>query len=199
MTKRVAILVVVLALLVAGCGAPAAAPTTVPATQAPVVEPTATPVPPTNTPVPPTATAVPPTSTPVPPTDTPVPPTEEPTTEPTAEPTEQPVDPTEEPSSGIPGIPHAIAGIETQCLTCHGPTGVKPVPADHEGRPVDTCTACHQLEDDAGPLGSDIPHAIVGMEGQCLTCHGEGGVKPAPADHAGRPADTCTTCHQPQS
>ena len=194
MIKRIAILVVVSALLVAGCGAPAAAPTAVPATQAPVA-PTATPVPPTNTPVPPTATVAPPTATAVTATDTPVPPTEEPT----EEPTEQPADPTEEPSSGIPGIPHAIAGIETQCLTCHGPAGVKPVPSDHEGRPVDTCTTCHQLDDDAGGLGPDIPHSIVGMEGQCLTCHAAGGVKPAPADHEGRPADTCTTCHQPQS
>ena len=195
MFKRLTILMIVLVLLLAACGAPAAAPTAAPATQAPVVEPTATAVPPTNTPVPATATAVPPTATKAPPTDTPVPPTEEPT----EEPTEQPADPTEEPGSGIPEIPHAIVGIETQCLTCHGPAGVKPVPADHEGRPVDTCTACHQLEDDAGPLGSTIPHAIVGMEGQCLTCHGEGGVKPVPADHEGRPVDTCATCHQPQS
>lgn len=70
----------VLALLVAACGAtPTATP--VPSTATPVpptatpVPPTATPVPPTATPVPPTATAVPPTATPVPPTATPVPPT----------------------------------------------------------------------------------------------------------------------------
>lgn len=201
MLKRLTIPLIVVILLLAACGAPAAAPTVVPATQAPVVEPTATSVPPTNTPVPPTATSVPPTDTAVPPTDTPVPPTVEPTEVPTEEPTEQPADPTEEPGSGsgIPEIPHAIVGIEDQCLTCHGPAGAKPVPSDHEGRTVDTCTACHQLEDDAGPVGSTIPHAIVGMEGQCLTCHGVGGVKPVPADHEGRPADTCTACHQPQS
>lgn len=204
MHKRIVVLFVILALLVAGCGGSSAQPTTAP-TQAPVVEPTATsvpatntPVPPTNTPVPATNTPVPPTVTPVPPTDTPVPPTAT-VAAPTEEPTEEAVEPTEEAGSGIPMIPHSVTGIEDQCLTCHGPAGVKPVPADHEGRTVDTCTACHQLEDDAGGLGSDIPHSIVGMEGQCLTCHGEAGVKPAPADHEGRTVDTCTTCHTPQS
>ncbi|MCB0199925.1 MAG: hypothetical protein H6649_06380 [Caldilineae bacterium] len=207
MHKRLVVLLVVLALLVAGCGGSSAQPT-----QAPVVEPTATTVSPTNTPVPPTDTAVPPTDTPVAPTDTPVPPTDTPvpptatsapaTEEPTeeaAEPTEEPVEPTEEPAGGVPTIPHAVVGIETQCLTCHGPNGVKPVPADHEGRTVDTCTMCHVPEAGGGAVAPGIPHAIVGMEGQCLTCHGESGVKPAPADHEGRPVDTCTTCHQPQS
>jgi len=191
------VLLVVLALLVAGCGGSSAQPT-----QAPVVEPAATSVPATNTPVPATNTPVPATNTPVPPTNTPVPPTNTPvpaTVAPTEQPTEAAVEPTEEPAGVIATIPHAIAGIEDQCLTCHGPDGDKPVPADHAGRPVAACTACHQLADDAKPLGSAIPHAIVGMEGQCLTCHGEAGTKPVPADHAGRPADTCTACHQPQS
>jgi outer membrane biosynthesis protein TonB len=82
-----AIGLVALGILVAGCGAtptPAAVAlatdTLAPATATPTSVPpeaTATPVPPTETPtpVPPTATAtpVPPTATPLPPTDTPVP------------------------------------------------------------------------------------------------------------------------------
>ena len=197
MHKRIVVLLVVLALLVAGCGGSAARPT-----QAPVVEPTATAVPATNTPVPPTNTPVPATNTPVPPTNTPVPPTNTPvpaTVAPTEEPTEAAAEPTEEPADGIPAIPHAVVGIEDQCLTCHGPAGTKPVPADHEGRTVDTCTMCHVPEAGGSSVAPAIPHAIVGMEGQCLTCHGDAGVKPAPADHEGRPVDTCTTCHQPQS
>lgn len=68
-----------LGVMLAGCAAPAAAPSATsvspPATPQP---PTATPVPPTATPAPPTATPVPPTATPVPPTAAPVPPTPEP-------------------------------------------------------------------------------------------------------------------------
>jgi hypothetical protein len=30
------------------------------------------------------------------------------------------------------------------CLTCHGPAGVKPVPANHAGRTADMCLACHR-------------------------------------------------------
>ena len=105
-----------------------------------------------------------------------------------------------------PKIPHPIAGMEGQCLTCHGPGGQKPVPADHAGRTADTCTTCHQPGDGqpgaggggatAGPM---IPHPIAGIETQCLTCHGAGGQKPVPADHAGRTADTCQMCHKPKS
>ncbi|HEX9114718.1 MAG TPA: cytochrome c3 family protein, partial [Anaerolineae bacterium] len=47
-------------------------------------------------------------------------------------------------AGGPPAIPHPIAGRETLCLTCHGPTGTNPVPADHAGRTVDTCQACHK-------------------------------------------------------
>jgi mono/diheme cytochrome c family protein len=31
-----------------------------------------------------------------------------------------------------------------RCFTCHGPSGIKPVPADHEGRTEDTCQVCHK-------------------------------------------------------
>ncbi len=41
-----------------------------------------------------------------------------------------------------------------------------------------------------------IPHPLEGRD-DCVMCHGEGGLKPFPADHAGRTSDICTTCHQP--
>ena len=64
-SRWIAVVVVLLiATLLAACGAPAAAPTATP------IPPTA--VPPTATPVPPTATPNPPTATPVPPTATPL-------------------------------------------------------------------------------------------------------------------------------
>lgn len=43
-----------------------------------------------------------------------------------------------------------------------------------------------------------IPHTLQGRE-NCLTCHGENGIKPFPADHVGRSNGICTTCHQPSS
>lgn len=173
MPKYVAIVLVILVLLVAGCGGSP--------TEAPAVAPTATAAPPT----------VAPTNTPVPPTATPVPPT---------------AAPTDTPAAAAPSIPHPIAGMESQCLTCHGPGGDKPVPADHDGRPVDSCTTCHMVDDGAQsgtpPAGVSvaprIPHAIVAPQDQCLTCHATGGLKPFPANHAAFTVDNCQTCHQPE-
>ena len=50
-------------------------------------------------------------------------------------------------SLGVP-IPHPVAGQE-QCLTCHAADGMKPVPANHDGRPVESCQICHK------PSGAD--------------------------------------------
>ncbi len=41
-----------------------------------------------------------------------------------------------------PEIPHGLEGM-TECLKCHGPEGIKPVPADHAGRTADSCQVCH--------------------------------------------------------
>ncbi len=40
-------------------------------------------------------------------------------------------------------MPHAVTGME-KCDTCHGPKGIKPMPANHEGRPVESCLICHK-------------------------------------------------------
>ena len=42
-----------------------------------------------------------------------------------------------------------------------------------------------------------IPHSLKGMD-NCLNCHGEGKLKPVPADHKGRDNKSCTQCHQPK-
>jgi MtrB/PioB family decaheme-associated outer membrane protein len=42
-----------------------------------------------------------------------------------------------------------------------------------------------------------IPHTLKGMD-SCLNCHGEGKLKPVPADHKGRDNNVCTQCHQPK-
>lgn len=130
-------------------------------------------------------------------------------------------------ASAPPAIPHPLDGRDN-CLACHAAGGVKPYPADHEGRTVDQCQMCHQPAEAAAPAATvevtatpeptaasqqetpeatataasgsgglpGVPHPVEGRE-DCLLCHGEGGVKPYPADHAGRTSDTCLQCHQP--
>jgi cytochrome b subunit of formate dehydrogenase len=106
---------------------------------------------------------------------------------------------------GVP-IPHEIAGRE-QCDTCHGPDGVAPYPANHAGRPNESCTICHAPgptptpggEQPAGGAGQPktIPHAIDDAAHQdCTACHGEGKIKPYPANHKTFTNDSCTACHQ---
>jgi cytochrome b subunit of formate dehydrogenase len=103
-------------------------------------------------------------------------------------------------------IPHPVEGQE-QCDACHGPDGVKPQPADHEGRPVESCLICHQpgaaaepgteTTPGAGGAPGAIPHAVEGRE-QCDLCHGaEGSLSPLPASHEGRQVETCQLCHKP--
>jgi hypothetical protein len=125
--------------------------------------------------------------------------------------------PTTPPAGPAPAIPHSLEG-RADCLLCHGPTGVLPFPADHAGRSTDTCTGCHTppptpTPSAQPPLGTPeptaaaptaqpvgpapaIPHSLEGRA-DCLVCHGPDGVRPFPADHAGRGNDSCTGCHAP--
>ena len=109
-------------------------------------------------------------------------------------------------SIGVP-IPHPIAGQE-QCLTCHAADGMKPVPANHDGRPVESCQICHKpgpasaTDSSSGETGGGaakaIPHPIEGdAYKDCTTCHGADKIKPFPANHASFAADSCTACHKP--
>ncbi len=92
----------------------------------------------------------------------------------------------------IPPAPHPAEGNE-DCLLCHDTGQFKPYPADHEGRPVETCTGCHQVE--AAEVMPSIPHALEGRE-DCAACHGPGQLRPFPADHEGRENEGCVACHQ---
>jgi formate dehydrogenase gamma subunit len=99
---------------------------------------------------------------------------------------------------------HEIVGKE-QCLTCHGPKGISPMPSNHEGRPQESCLVCHKpgptptpgaAAPRSGAPGA-IPHAVEGKE-KCDMCHaGAGSLKPVPTDHAGRANNTCIACHKP--
>ncbi len=94
----------------------------------------------------------------------------------------------------IPVIPHPIAGGQ-DCLACHDTGQVKPFPADHKGRTSNSCVVCHDIG--AGTLAPipNVPHPTEGRE-DCLACHDTGGMRPFPADHAGRTSDSCLGCHQ---
>ena len=87
------------------------------------------------------------------------------------------------------------------------PAAMKPMPANHEGRPVESCQICHKSSGptptpggatpgDGGPKA--IPHPIDGdAYKDCTTCHGADKLKPFPANHASFAADSCTACHKP--
>ncbi|MBP1622778.1 MAG: cytochrome c family protein [Acidobacteria bacterium] len=110
-----------------------------------------------------------------------------------------------------PLIPHPIAGQE-QCYACHGKSGMKPVPSNHEGRPVESCRICHrpgpppkpkepaaeksaEQEKAGGP--KKIPHPTdKAPYTNCANCHGVGKIKPSPENHSGYPVESCTACHQ---
>jgi hypothetical protein len=101
-------------------------------------------------------------------------------------------------------IPHAIAGQE-KCDTCHAAGGLKPMPADHEGRPVESCQVCHQQGPTPTPGGPSaggpktIPanHDLTSATYKdCTLCHGAGKLKPAPENHASFTVESCTTCHK---
>ncbi len=46
-------------------------------------------------------------------------------------------------SEATPAVPHSLEG-RADCLLCHNTGGIKPFPADHEGRSSETCLTCHQ-------------------------------------------------------
>ncbi|MFQ6014470.1 MAG: cytochrome c3 family protein [Anaerolineae bacterium] len=61
-----------------------------------------------------------------------------------------------------PPLPHTLEGRE-YCLACHAPESFKPVPADHVGRTVESCTECHTTPEAVTPMP-------IGNEA-CLQCH----------------------------
>jgi predicted CXXCH cytochrome family protein len=104
-----------------------------------------------------------------------------------------------EPRAGMPPqLPHALEG-RLNCQSCHDPQSHEPFErtppqAFHTMEGRSDCTSCH------GPAeirGANLPHAPTGVAGtDCLTCHTAGGLRPLPADHAGRTSATCLNCHR---
>ena len=85
-----------------------------------------------------------------------------------------------------PSVPHVLDDA-ADCVVCHSVAGT------HETTPQTACLDCH----DAGAVAAAplIPHAFAGQE-DCLRCHQQGGLEPAPLDHAERVNDSCLLCHE---
>lgn len=90
---------------------------------------------------------------------------------------------------------------KSSCLKCH----VKGVPSTdffvaapqaEPLKPAPQQQGGASVQQPSGP--PNIPHPLEGRD-QCLLCHGQGGLKPVPADHAGRTEQMCRLCHQPAS
>ncbi|MCX7670953.1 MAG: hypothetical protein N2439_12885, partial [Anaerolineae bacterium] len=93
------------------------------------------------------------------------------------------------------------------CTQCHKPTlqeTAVPTPSPAAATPTPASVAATPTPGVAPtppPAGGPkvIPHDLAGRE-NCLMCHNpEGGLKPAPKDHAGRTNDSCQMCHKPKS
>jgi hypothetical protein len=116
-------------------------------------------------------------------------------------------------TAGPAAIPHPIEGdTYKDCTTCHGIGKLKPFPENHTSFPADSCTGCHKPAEGSGSTGgtgstgdagaaaaAPIPanHDLTSeMFKDCTTCHGEGKLKPFPANHISFTVDQCQTCHK---
>ncbi|MBF8267201.1 MAG: hypothetical protein HW388_709 [Dehalococcoidia bacterium] len=80
--------------------------------------------------------------------------------------------------------------VGTACALCHSFTGTAYTPAPLDIAPTPPSGGTAQP---AGP--PPIPHSLEGRS-ECTLCHGAGGFRPFPADHAGRTSETCLACHK---
>lgn len=83
------------------------------------------------------------------------------------------------------------------CFRCHGK--LTAVEGSNKGQVIDDrCDSCHYAVNVSATPVSTIPHPLEGFS-DCVSCHGEGGIKPFPPDHAGRSNTSCLLCHQTAS
>ncbi len=91
-----------------------------------------------------------------------------------------------------------LAGLDEELIQLFARTGPGGMPAYPEAElPQENLEA---LSDWLGTLeesesAPQLPHTLEGRS-DCLLCHGPGGLKPFPEDHASRTNETCLYCHQ---
>ena len=109
----------------------------------------------------------------------------------------------------FPQIDPAKHAGQQECVTCHNPHSPQfgnlpsiPTSAPNETPPAPQSTRAgsprsesddDDEEEEEGP--PSVPHSLEGRS-DCLLCHATGGLEPYPADHAGRPSESCLSCHQ---
>jgi cytochrome b subunit of formate dehydrogenase len=123
----------------------------------------------------------------------------------------------EETANGPWAIPHPTDAVPFKnCINCHGKSGMKPAPSNHEGWPMISCRICHKpdaptkpkessAEKEDGKKGEEkagspkaIPHSTEAAPYKnCTNCHGKSKMKPAPSNHEGWPIESCLVCHKP--
>jgi hypothetical protein len=82
---------------------------------------------------------------------------------------------------------------EYVCSNCHKP------PENHFAQPCDTCHTPQGWAQSASGLtlaSPKIPHPTQDAMADCLSCHGEGKLKPVPANHTDYVKEQCTLCHK---
>jgi predicted CXXCH cytochrome family protein len=94
------------------------------------------------------------------------------------------------------------------CKTCHGKLFSRPgnfPQIDNQSHSEEwTCVSCHNPHHPEGLLqaqteGATAPEIAHSVEdrGDCLACHGAGGIVAFPEGHAGRTNELCLGCHVP--
>jgi predicted CXXCH cytochrome family protein len=96
------------------------------------------------------------------------------------------------------GDPLVVNTSTDLCTACHSqvvgrPASFPQVDTTKHGKGL-LCISCHNPH---SPTIPGVPHQIEG-NASCLSCHAADGVKPYPKDHAGRKAEFCLSCHQPE-
>ena len=98
------------------------------------------------------------------------------------------------------GQPVQPAGPTVTATVGAGTVAATATPADTTATPTaesGTGVATATPSAPTGETAPAIPHELAGRD-NCLVCHNpDGGVKPAPKDHAGRTNDSCQGCHKP--
>ena len=106
-----------------------------------------------------------------------------------------------------PLVPHATAGLDERCVTCHGDPALElGMPASHLAYRVQRCAFCHagnpkqiQQPPAAGVAALPAPevtHPVSGAFATCLYCHRIGGKPSLPANHRSFNENTCRyVCH----
>jgi len=73
--------------------------------------------------------------------------------------------------SAAPPVPHSLDARQN-CLACHSPGTLQPVPADHTGRPNETCMQCHQMSEATTTEVSFAKSVLPILQIRCAGCHG---------------------------